>query len=66
MQRTATVNVYDALDQVVVTVVVRQWTPWQTAPIPEPLVASVQVRSVGCDDDREWLKRALGELLQDL
>lgn len=62
----ATLNAYDALDRVVVAVVLRATTGEVGAPMENRLEHVVTIPGVGEDDERAWLRDALVGLLEDL
>lgn len=65
MHRTATVTAYDMLDQIVVTVTVKQWDQPEDLILREPeFSCTATIPSTGEDEPHEWLAQALLGLLE--
>ena len=62
----ATINAYDALDRVVVAVVLRATAGGVGDPMEDRLMHVTTIPGVGEDDERAWLRDALVGLLEDL
>lgn len=60
----ASVNAYDALEEVHINVTVRQAGDHHESPVTSVLHQQVAVRSTGEPDPREWLRDALVALLE--
>lgn len=66
MQRIATVAVYDALDQVVISAHVREYDGMLTARNADTWSVSTQVRGSGEENGTRWLRDALVALAETL
>lgn len=62
----ATLNAYDALDRVVVAVVLRATAGGVGDPIENVVEHVTTIPGVGEDDPRQWLRDALVGMLEDL
>ena len=65
MYRTATVAVYDVMEEVHISVVVTEYPAMPGSAPPVKFVMSSQVRGRGEDEWSQWILRALSDFLAD-
>lgn len=66
MYRTATAGLMDVMDQVMINVTVTEYPDMPGTKPPTQTTYCTTVPSVGADDQKEWVRRALAAMLEDL